>query len=126
MHKIISILRLKCPTCRKGAFLEKQPRPFWSWVRVKDQCPYCHTKFKIEPSFYYGSMYIAYALGVGVMGILSGIYFLVVSEINLLRLFFLIVGTLLVLNPYLNAWAKIIWANFFLSYDPKLTQSKKS
>ena len=83
MDKIISILRLKCPTCRKGAFLEKQPRPFWSWVRVKDQCPYCHTKFKIEPSFYYGSMYIAYALGVGVMGILSGINFFSCSKRDL-------------------------------------------
>ena len=126
MHIVASILLLKCPKCHKGEFLDKKPRLFWSWVRVKDSCDNCQSPFKIEPSFYYGSMYVAYALGVAVTGIIAALYYLVTSNFSVVRLFFLIVGVLLILNPYLNAWSKNIWANFFFSYDNKLAQTKKT
>ena len=122
MQTLLSIFRLKCPKCHQGEFLENRPRPIFRLIRVREQCPVCQTRFKIEPSFYYGSMYVAYALGVAVMGALSVLYYLVSPEFSVLQLFMLIVGVLIVLGPYLNAWSKTIWANFFFSYDPSMAK----
>lgn len=126
MKKLYSIFRLQCPHCHRGEFLEKRPRPFWSWVRVRDSCPHCERPFKIEPSFYYGSMYVAYAIGVALMGLVTMIYFLSSKNFSVSRLFLLIVGVLVVLNPYINAYSKSIWANFFFAYNPALGGAKKS
>jgi len=65
MLTLINIFRLKCPVCGKGEFLESRPRLFFKIIRVRDRCSSCQTGLKIEPSFYYGSMYVSYALGVG-------------------------------------------------------------
>ena len=34
------------------------------WGDVKKECDVCHLKYEREPGFYYGAMYVSYALGV--------------------------------------------------------------
>ena len=110
---LVNIFRLKCPVCYRGEFLESRPRLFFKVIRVRGRCSNCQTRLKIEPSYYYGSMYVAYALGVGLMMITTFIYWSLSSSFSVLYCFLWIVGILLVLNAYLNAWSKAIWASFF-------------
>ena len=82
------------------------------------------TRFKIEPSFYYGSMYVSYALGVFLMMATTLIYWLWSNPFSVLHCFLWIVGVVLILNSYINAWSKLIWANFFFKYNSKQEQSE--
>ena len=116
--KLYSILFLKCPRCHKGNLLTKHPYKLSAMNKVNDACGVCGQKFKLEPSFFYGSMYVSYAIGVAVavavfvLGMLLGIG-------SMLTYFFSISVVLVVLMPYIGALAKSLWAHFFIDYDPK-------
>lgn len=124
MKSLLNIFRLKCPVCHKGEFLQTQPRFFFKLIRVRESCTNCKTRFKIEPSFYYGSMYVSYALGVFLMMATTLIYWLWSNPFSVLHCFLWIVGVVLILNSYINAWSKLIWANFFFKYNSKQEQSE--
>lgn len=125
--KLYSILFLKCPRCHEGAFLENHPYNLSSMNRVRESCPKCGLKYRIEPSFYYGSMYVSYAVGVAV-GV--AVYVLILlSGLNLGvgGIFAAIVGALILLMPWIGAVSKSIWANFFFKYDDgKARDAKQS
>lgn len=115
--KLYSILFLKCPRCHEGAFLENHPYNLSSFNRVREACPKCGLKYRIEPSFYYGSMYVSYAVGVAV-GV--AVYVLILLSglgLGVGGIFAAIVGALVLLMPWIGAVSKSIWANFFFKYD---------
>ena len=86
--------------------------------RVLDNCPQCGLKYKIEPSFYYGSMYVSYAVGVAVAVAVYVLIRLTGLELGAGRTFGIIVGALVLLFPWIGAVSKAIWAGFFFKYDP--------
>lgn len=126
IKKLISILFLKCPRCRKGKLLKSHPYQLKYFNKVNNSCSYCSLQFKIEPSFFYGSMYISYGLGVGISLIVFVLLYIMGITKNALTPFFTITGILILLMPYINALPKVIWANFFFSYnsDPFKNQTK--
>jgi hypothetical protein len=70
----------------------------------------------VEPSFYYGAMYVNYGITVA----LSVITFLIASVIfkaRLLQSFAAIIVTLLVLTPVNLRLSRIIWINMFVNYE---------
>jgi hypothetical protein len=64
-------------------------------------------------------MYIAYALGVAIMGIVSILYWMLAPNFSVLACFAWVVFSLIAMSPFLNGYAKIIWANFFIAYEPE-------
>lgn len=118
-HKLKSILQLKCPRCHQGKFLAQKVYDFSAFTTVRSSCSVCILNYRMEPSFYTGSMYIAYALGVLLMLLITGLNYLLFTPFSFLRTFWSIVIVLVLLSPYLNALSKIIWANLFFHYDPK-------
>ena len=123
--KAQSILFLKCPRCRKGNLLVGHPYKLINLNKVNESCNTCQLKFKIEPSFFYGSMYVSYGLGVAI----SITVYILLSLIGMidqpLNIFFVICGTLIVLMPYINALSKVIWASLFFKYDPNSMRKNK-
>ena len=116
------LLFLKCPRCRQGTFLEAHPYKISNMNKVKDHCPKCKLKYHIEPSFYTGSMYVSYAVGIAVAVatyVLSLIFGLDFGPTGILLSIILI---LLLLMPYIGAVSKSIWAHFFLKYNPEIAK----
>ncbi len=118
-NKLYSILKIKCPQCHEGAFLERKVYDFSAFTKVRKSCPNCGLNYHVEPSFYYGSMYVAYALGVAMMVAMVILNFLLFEAFSFLRTFGMVVGAVIITAPLMNALAKIIWANFFFHYNPK-------
>lgn len=86
-------------------------------LKMNDRCSHCHTKYKIEPSFFYGAMYVSYAVGVAFAVAAFVISFLILGS-SLKTAFIAIVGTLVVFMPVIMRLSRNIWINFFISYDP--------
>lgn len=115
--KMYSILKFKCPHCHQGEFfIEKNPYNLKYFSQTHEKCSVCRRSFSIEPGFYYGAMYVSYALGVAHI-----VSFLVAKAILGFEMefwpFIILVGSALVLlTPLYYALSKIIWANFFFHY----------
>jgi uncharacterized protein (DUF983 family) len=98
----------------------KNPNPF-NVARVYDmpeRCSKCGTKYKIEPSFFYGAMYVSYALGVAI-AVTAFITSRFIIGTSMITAFLSIIGSIVLLMPVNMRLARNIWINFFISYDPE-------
>lgn len=115
--KLYSILFLKCPRCHSGKFLEANPYHLSKFNKVKERCPKCQLKYSIEPSFYYGSMYVSYGVGIAVAVAIYVLTLIFQLDLGVGEIFILISVGLLLAMPWIGAVSKSIWANIFFKYD---------
>ncbi|RFN59698.1 DUF983 domain-containing protein [Marixanthomonas ophiurae] len=119
--KLYSIFTGTCPVCQTGnMYKTKNPYIFSETLNMHDNCPHCKTKFKIEPSFFYGAMYVSYAVGVAfaVAAFIISYFFIGLGRLNT---FFVIAGTLFLFFPIILRLSRNIWINFFFKYNPEKT-----
>ncbi|GAA4893192.1 DUF983 domain-containing protein [Flaviramulus aquimarinus] len=120
--KLYSILTSSCPKCHEESmFKNKNPYILSEALSMNENCSNCKTKYKIEPSFFYGSMYVSYPVGIAFATAAFVIsYFL--FEASLHVVFISIVATLIVCMPIILRLSRNIWINFFMSYDKSLSK----
>lgn len=86
-------------------------------LKMNERCSQCNTKFKIEPSFFYGAMYVSYAVGVA-FAIALFLFSYFVLGMGRLNTFFIIAGSLILSLPIILRLSRNIWINIFFKYDP--------
>ena len=86
-------------------------------LAMHDKCSHCGTKYKIEPSFFYGAMYVSYAVGIAFAVAIFIITHLFIG-MSLKTAFISIVVMLILLMPVIMRLSRNIWINFFIRYDP--------
>lgn len=69
----------------------------------------------MEPSFFYGALYVNYALTVGI-GIITFAIAMLVFEFSLNISFGVIIGVLILLTPLTIRLSRLIWINIFVKY----------
>ncbi|SHF75706.1 DUF983 domain-containing protein [Flavobacterium defluvii] len=120
--KLNSILTGSCPKCQKESmYSDKNPLHLTNVLKMNDHCSHCGLKYLIEPSFFYGAMYVSYALNVAV-GIAAFIISFVFFGASVKDSFIAIVITLIVLFPFVLRLSRNLYINMFISYDPKAGQ----
>lgn len=115
--KLYSIITGACPVCQnENMYKEKNPYKLNKIYDMYESCSHCGTKYKMEPSFFYGAMYVSYALGVAiaVATFIISYFFVGANKVNS---FIAIIITLVVLMPIIMRLSRNIWINFFLNYD---------
>ncbi|MBA4744807.1 DUF983 domain-containing protein [Muricauda sp. TY007] len=116
--KMYSILTGNCPRCHQESMYEKSnPYTLSKIFSMNERCSHCGLKYKIEPSFFYGAMYVSYGVGIAFAVAAFVISFLFIGT-SLLTTFIAIVGTLIVFMPVIIRLSRNIWINFFVKYDP--------
>ena len=114
--KLYSIYNNKCPRCHEGDFfIVHSLFKFKNLLKLHTNCNHCNLKYMIEPSFFYGAMYISYGITVA----LSVIVFVVSNVfigLNPFQSFFAIIGVLVLLTPFNMRLSRIIWINMFVKY----------
>ena len=125
-NKLYSILTGNCPKCHQD-FMYKNRNAYHlsQTLEMHERCSHCQTKYKIEPSFFYGSMYVSYGVGVA-FSIITFILWFIVFKSSLFFSFIAIVLTLLGLMPIIMRLSRNIWINIFMSYDASLVKKKES
>ena len=118
--KLYSIFTGSCPKCHEESmYVNTNPYSLSETLKMNDRCSNCNTKYKIEPSFFYGSMYVSYGVGItfAVAAFVISYFFI---GTNKLTAFLSIVVTLIVLLPVILRLSRNIWINLFMSYDKNL------
>jgi uncharacterized protein (DUF983 family) len=114
--KLYSIFKMKCPQCQEGDFFVSHPYDLSKIGDIHHHCSHCGLKFEKEPGFFYGAMYVAYALGVALFVTLWTSFNLFLPAASVYTQIWVIVSMTIVLSPYLYSLSKIIWSNMFVSY----------
>lgn len=115
--KLYSIFTGCCPRCHEESmYLDKNPYNLGNIYKMHDKCSHCGQLYKIEPSFFYGAMYVSYAVGVAI-GVAAFIISYVFIGTGLKETFFAIVAALILLMPINMRISRNIWINFFVSYN---------
>ena len=122
--KLYSILRMKCPRCHEGDFYKGHPYKYSTMGRVHDKCSNCNLKYNIEPSFYHGSYYVVYALGVALFVAVWTLKMMFFPEAGPGALLIAIFISLILFSPLFYALSKIIWINFFIKYDKSFLRKR--
>ena len=119
--KLYSIFNGKCPQCQEGDFFTNGFTYNPSKVtKIYDNCPNCNLKYMLEPSFYYGAMYVNYGITVG-LSIVTFLIAKLIFNLNLLQSFATIFIVLIILAPLNLRLARILWINMFVSFDKTKT-----
>lgn len=115
--KLYSILHNKCPRCHKGDFMtEPNPLKLNKAFKMNEKCNCCGMKYMMEPSFFYGAMYVNYSLTVGV-ALITFVVSVLGFDLTLLESFIPILIMLILTAPLTIRGSRIIWINFFVAYD---------
>ncbi len=85
---------------------------------MPERCHSCGQKFEPEPGFYYGAMYVGYALSVAYLVTLYVAASVLFGEFSLLWYFIVAIGSLFLLTPVVFRLSRSVWINFFVHYDP--------
>lgn len=115
--KLYSIVKFKCPYCHEGAFFVSHPYDLSRAGDLHPACPRCGRKYSIEPGFYYGAMYVAYAIGVAMCVSVWVAMMVLAPRLGILPQILIISGVMLFGGPFFYALSKIIWANMFFTYE---------
>ncbi|WP_426091012.1 DUF983 domain-containing protein [Flavobacterium sp. DSR3-2] len=116
--KLYSILTGTCPKCQnEGMYLDKNPLHFNKILKMHENCGHCGLRYQIEPSFFYGAMYVSYGLNVAI-GIAAFIISFVLFDTNLKVAFIVIIASLILSFPFVLRLSRNIYINMFVSYDP--------
>lgn len=122
---LYSTVANKCPRCHKGKMFENDnPYNLSNGLKMKESCSSCKLKYERETGFFYGAMYVSYALmsGILIVWFLVDLFWLHTSAIVL---FSLVVSTMALLFPLAFRWARTIWLNFFVRYDKNYANEKR-
>ncbi len=124
--KIYSIFTGACPKCHnESMYKTKNPYILSDVLKINDNCSKCGTRYRLEPSFFYGSMYVSYGVGIA-FAVAAFIISYVFFESTLMTAFISIVFTLIILGPVIMRLSRNIWINMFMSYDKTLAKESKA
>ena len=122
--KLFSIIYGKCPKCHEGDFFKYgftfNPSKI---TKLHENCSNCGLKYMMEPSFFYGAMYVNYGITVAI----SVLVFLIAKlgfDLTLLSSFLTVLAALVLLAPINLRLSRILWINLFVSYKKEVGSKK--
>ncbi len=121
-NKLYSILTGSCPKCHEESmYIAKNPYKYGHLFKMHERCSHCNTKYKIEPSFFYGAMYVSYGVGIA-FAVAAFVIAKVFLGAGLITSFIAIVATMIGFMPVIIRLSRNIWINFFFKYDPNAAE----
>ena len=122
--KLYSILFNKCPKCHVGKFWASDnpfKNMFFSTENSCKTCENCSLDYELETGFWYGSMYVSYAISVAVMLLFWSLTTFLFSTITTFNEILIIVIAIILVSPLNYHVSRLIWINFFVKYIPNET-----
>ena len=116
--KLNSILTGTCPKCQnESMYVDQNPYKLTTVLKMHENCSRCGLRYQLEPSFFYGAMYVSYGVNVAI-GIAAFIISFVFLHLSIKVSFISIISALVVLYPLVLRISRNIYINMFVSYDP--------
>ncbi|MBA6153264.1 DUF983 domain-containing protein [Gelidibacter gilvus] len=124
--KLYSVLTGTCPKCHEESmYVNPNPFALMDILKIRERCSNCNTRYRMEPSFFFGAMYVSYGVGVAFSVAAFIISFLILG-LSLTTSFIVIIVTLIIFMPFIMRVSRNIWINLFMNYDERLAKKQDS
>lgn len=99
--------------------------PWWNVRRMfgmHQQCSHCEFTFEREPGYFYGAMYVSYAMVVGLFLVIGFVLYKLLGISDLIVFLITIPSTTVLLMPLIFRYSRIIFLHVFggVKYRPDL------
>jgi Protein of unknown function (DUF983) len=119
---LYSTVANKCPRCHRGrVFINSNPYSIKNGLTMNKYCPRCHLKYEREVGYFYGAMYVSYAIQVMCLAILFTLS-LLWWHLEPFILIIMIIGTTSSIFPITFRCSRIAWIAFFTPYEKHYSQ----
>ena len=108
-----SILKEKCPRCRKGDMFISPKYHLRNFDKMYSVCKVCGLKYDIEPGFYTGAMFVSYAFSVAITIVVGFFLFIVFDDPDIYIFVTAILATIILLFPVLFRYSRVIYLHIF-------------
>tara|TARA_R100000789_G_C2954246_1_gene135987 strand:+ start:164 stop:514 length:351 start_codon:yes stop_codon:yes gene_type:complete len=116
MSKVANIVAGKCPNCKNGHIFETKGNIFlFRMPKMYNRCQKCNFKFEKETGFFFGAMFVSYALAVAEM-IASLVIFWLLLDLSPLTVFLIIAFVAFLGSPFNFRVSRAIWIHLFYKY----------
>ncbi len=120
---LYSVVKNRCPKCHQGKVFQKDnPYNLKYLFKMETVCSNCAERYEKEPGYFFGAMFVSYALTAMVF------FIVLVLDFTLfhlgLSLLLILIPAVLILSPVTFQWSRLIWLNFFIRYSPELAKKK--
>lgn len=90
------------------------------FYKMHERCPHCDHQFEMEPGYFYGAMYVSYALSVGIFLTTVFVLYVFMDDPELSTYIATVVVVALLLYPINFRYSRILFAHVFggVKYDP--------
>lgn len=122
---LYAILNHKCPRCRQGDLFKynliEKPHYF---TATNKTCPHCQLIFEREPGFFFGAMYVSYALTMGVLLATAFILYNVFGDPELWVYIVTVPLIVLLLLPVIFRYSRTLYLHGFggISFENKYAE----
>lgn len=116
MSYINKVFKGTCPHCGETKVFKSNGNPLLFKLPVMhNSCEKCGYSFHRETGFYFGAMYVSYALTVAEM---VAVFVLgIIFNIPYLQIFLAVVVVLILLSTFNYRVSRIMWLNMFYNED---------
>lgn len=123
-NKTLAMLQCKCPRCQSGSMFKHSSTSLGKFMQMHEFCPTCNLRFEIEPGFFWGAMYVSYALTTGLMLIICGTLLFVFNDPQFWVYVTSITATVLISLPWVFRYSRMLMLYIFspVKFDASLAK----
>ena len=94
-------------------------------MKMHETCSICNLRFEIEPGFFWGAMYVSYAITTGLMLVTLGILWLGFNDPEFWIYVVSIIGVVLITLPWVFRYSRMFMLYLFspLRFDKNYTKT---
>lgn len=123
--KLYSIFWFKCPKCHIGPLFKTGSFSFERPFDMENRCSNCNENFLPEPGFYFGSMFLSYIFS-AFFCLFFVMFFHWILDWSMAASFGLLLFVGAVFFVWFFRFARSLWINLHVSYDPTRAATEKS
>jgi len=122
--KFNAMLHEKCPQCQTGKMFKYKPFDILKFTEMNNDCPVCSLHFEIEPGFFWGAMYVSYALTTGMMLFLATLVYFIFSGPEFWVYITIIATSIVLSSPFVYRYSRVLMLYLFssVSFSEKYSQ----
>ncbi|MEC4005710.1 DUF983 domain-containing protein [Flavobacterium sp. SUN052] len=117
MISLVHILKNECPNCNKGKVFSDNFFFSLGFPKMNKHCSNCNFKFEKEPGYFFGAMFVNYAITVGEALITFFISSLFFEKTFDFRVLYIIGFVILLLASFNIRLSRMIWIYAFKNYS---------
>jgi uncharacterized protein (DUF983 family) len=108
----------KCPACGNGDIFRYPVQNIAHFAEMHPACPVCKVSYHPEPGFYFGAMYITYAINVVLVVVVGALANYVLDIRSIFQLLIIAIAAVLI-TPFSFRFSRILWLYWFGGIKPR-------